>query len=469
MNTFQTCFISFLIRFRRFCLSSILLQICFFSSYLLASVPKEGSLIRDAEIEDVLKSYIEPLFKAAKLNTNNLQLFIIHSNTVNAFAMAGSKIGVHTAFLLKAKSASQLIGVFAHETAHIADNHIIRGIDAFEKSLLQGLIGTISGLGAVFAGRPDAGMAILLGSQELAKSNFLKFSRTQEGSADQGAARILDSLGYSSQGIFEFLQILRNNDLLAEQYIDPYAITHPLTSERIDFFQTHLSRSPHANAQLPKEFEENFQRIQVKLAAFTLSPAKTFAAFKPTDSSLLARYGRSIAYLQNSQIDEALSQVNSLLRDYPQDAFFWDLKGQILFESGKIREAACAYERAVELRPDIPLLRTSFAHALLESGDQSQLDKVHGELLRAKTEESDNPLIYRLLAVYYGKKGEVGLAALSLAEMSLEIGDLKIAEEQAKRSIQLLKSKPTDLSRAKEVLQEVKRLKAQNSDFRFPI
>lgn len=428
---------------------------------LLASpMPSEGSLIRDAEIEDILKSYTDPLFEAAGLNPKSLHLYIINSKEVNAFAMGGARIAIHTGLLLKATSALQVIGVLAHETAHIAGNHIIRGIDAYEKALLQGLIGAIGGLAIGIAGNPEAGMGVLLGSQEMIERGLLKFTRSQEGAADQGAARFLDSLGYSSQGLLEFMEILRKDDALTEQNVDPYALTHPLKTERIDFFRAHLSRSPHTNASLPVKFENDFNRLQVKLAAFTLSPIKVLAQFKPADISLLARYGRAIAYFQNSQIEKSLLEINALLKEFPQDAFFWDLKGQILFESGKIQDATKAYEKAVQLRPDIPLLRVNLAHALVESGDKTQLEKAFTELLRAKTEEPDNPFTYRLLAIYYGHKGQTGLAALSLAEMALEVGDLKTAEQQAKRSLHFLKDDATHKIRAKDILEEVKRLKA---------
>jgi len=434
---------------------------------LSASVPVEGALIRDAEIEDVLKSYTDPLFKAAQLNPKSIRLFVINSKVVNAFAMAGGRIAINTGLLLKATTALQVIGVLAHETAHVAGTHIIRGLDAYEKALLQGLIGTLGSLAVGLAGSPEAAMAILLGSQEMAKQGLLKFTRTQESSADQGAARYLDSLGYSSQGLLEFMKILRKDDLLAEQYLDPYALTHPLTSERIDFFRAHLGRSPHAKSLLPIEFENNFKRIQVKIAAFTESPAKTLARFDPADSSLLARYGRAVAYFQNSQINESMMEIESLLKEFPQDAFFWDLKGQILFESGKIKEAARIYEKAVKLRPDIPLLRINWAHALIESEDKAQVERAFSELLRAKTEEPDNPFTYRLLAICYGKKGETGLAALSLAEMALAVEDLKTAEEQAKRSLYFLKNDPINQTRAKDILEEVKRLKKLESMFSF--
>ncbi|MBI2707459.1 MAG: M48 family metallopeptidase [Proteobacteria bacterium] len=434
------------------------------SAKLVASPAlSDESLIRDAEIEYVLKSYTKPIFEVAQLNPNSLHLYVINSNVVNAFAMGGGRIAINTGLLLKAKSALQVIGVLAHETAHIADNHVIRGTDAIEKALLQSLIGTLGGIAVSVAGRPDAGMGIMMGSQEMAMRGYLKFSRTQEGSADQGAAKYLDALKWSSLGCLQFMELLRKDDFISEQQLDPYVLTHPLISERLDFFRAHLSTSPHAQATLPDPFEENFKRIQVKLIAFTQSPVKIFARFKPTDTSLLARYGRSIAYFQNAQVDEALKELDSLLKEFPQDAFFWDLKGQILFESGKIKDAILAYEKAVELRPDIPLLHVNFAHSLIEGGNNAHLEKAYSALLRARTEEPDNPFIYRLLAIYYGKKEKTGLAALCLSEMAFEIGDLDKAEQQAKRALHFLKEDAPNKARANDILEEVKRLRKRES------
>src|SRR5260370_15236651 len=110
---------------------------------LASSSLSEGALIRDAEIEEVLKSYTTPLFEAAQLNPKSLHLYVINSQAVNAFAMGGGRIAINTGLISKATSALQVIGVLAHKTAHIADNHIISGMNAYQKALLQGLIGTM--------------------------------------------------------------------------------------------------------------------------------------------------------------------------------------------------------------------------------------------------------------------------------------------------------------------------------------
>jgi predicted Zn-dependent protease len=426
----------------------------------------EQSLIRDAEIEDVLKSYITPIFNAAKLDPKSLHLYVIYSKDVNAMAMGGGKIGVFTGLILRATSALQIIGVLAHETAHLVGHHTVKGGEAYEQALLQHLLGTLGGIvaGTVLK-NPELGQAILMGSEDIAMRGLLKFSRTQEGSADQGATRFLDSLQWSSRGLLEFLEMLHKDDFLIARDLDPYLITHPPTPERSDFLRNHVSKSLYAKAPLPEPFEENFKRIKTKIGAFTESLPKTLSRFKPTDNSLFARYARAIAYSQASQETEALEELDSLLTDYPKDAFFWDLKGQILFESGKIQEAIAAYEKAISFRPEIPLLRLNLAHALLESGNEKFLEKIYTELLRVRMEEPDNPFTYHLLAIYYGKTGKTGLAALSLAEMSLEIGNLPQAEKQAKRALHLLKGDEVNRQHATRVLEEVEKLKEKESSW----
>ncbi len=134
-----------------------------------------------------------------------------------------------------------------------------------------------------------------------------------------------------------------------------------------------------------------------------------------------------------------------------------------MFDEGKIKLAIAAYEKAVSLRPDIPLLRLNLAHTLIESNDRNNIEKAYQELLRVKTEEPDNPFAYHLLAIYYGKQGKTGLAALSLAEMAFEVENLEFAEQQAKRALHFLKEDKKNHARAKEILEEVERLKNRES------
>ena len=139
-------------------------------------------------------------------------------------------------------SASEVIGVFAHETAHIADGHMIRTVDAIENAQMQTLLGTLlGGVVGLAAGQPDLAVGMILGNMEMAKGIFLKHSRVQEGAADQGALRYLDKLGWSANGLLSFMRKLQAYDprRLSD---DIYLYTHPLTQERVAAFLHHVQQ-----------------------------------------------------------------------------------------------------------------------------------------------------------------------------------------------------------------------------------
>lgn len=176
-------------------------------------------------------------------------------------------------------------------------------------------------------------------------------------------------------------------------------------------------------------------------------------------STLIDRYARTIAYHRSSQFDEALKEIDDLLKDHPKDYAFWDLKGQILFESGKANEAAKAYATAVSLQPTNALLRQLYAQALIESTSPNALEKAEQELLRATSDEPLSSFAWHLLAVVYGKTDRTGLAALALAEQNLLEGKFDVSESQAKRALHFLGEDAQKSQRAKDILADIKRVK----------
>lgn len=431
-----------------------------FTLWEIALAEKEN-FIRDAEIEDVLKSYVEPLFEAASLNPKNANIYIVNSSLVNASATFGHTMFINTGLLLKAKSAEQVVGVLAHETAHIAKGHLVHRFKKLENLSFHSLLGLIGGIALGAAGQPEAGVSLILGSSHIAERAFLHFNRSQEGAADQGAIKILEKLNWPARGLLEFMEMLSYDELLSDELKDPYVLTHPLSQIRVDFFRDYLSQNSQEKTSLPKGFEEKFQRIKTKIAAFIQTPGKTLLQYKENDKSSYARYARSIAHMKRGDLAAALENVNSLLEEFSKDAFFWDLKGQILFENGKLQEAANCYKRALELKPHIPYLRVLWAQTLLAQEDNKFLQVALTELLRAKTEEKNDPLTWRLLAVVYGKLNQSAEASLCLAELALLQGDFKEAKKQAKRSLQH-HAVSTEKLRAEEIIQEVERIEEKN-------
>lgn len=413
---------------------------------------KEGTVIRDSEIEDMLKDYIDPLFRVSGLTPGSENIILIIDPQLNAAATVGNIIIIHSGFILQAKSPWDIIGVLAHETGHIASHHVARFEDTQKRllvpTLLTGLLGAVAGAAA---GGPEGGAAGVLGSVHAANRSMLQHTRGQEGSADAAGLRYLEALHWSSKGLYQVLDTLKGQELLLTANQDPYVQSHPLTQDRLNNIKQHISKSPYTNAPLPPTFEEKFQRVQTKLKAFLTPPAKTLQTYPVSQTSFLARYARAIAYLKQNQTDKSLEEINALLTEFPNDPYFWELKGQILFIGGRVKESVEPYKKALSLRPKDFLLKIDLAQALLESNASQNFQEAATLLKKLTQEDPDEPSSWRLLAIAQGKLNDLGNAALSLAEYFVRIKDKKQATIQSKKALSLLSPSSPAYLRAQDI------------------
>jgi predicted Zn-dependent protease len=286
----------------------------------------------------------------------------------------------------------------------------------------------------------------------------MSFSVSQEATADHAALTYLDRSGQSARGLLKFFEVLRADEPLGGEPTDPWARTHPLTEERIEYVRHHVETSRYANAPDPSGFAELLKRVQVKLHAFLDDPSATLRAYPESDQSLDARYARAIAYYRIPRLDKALSAVDGLIRDFPDNPYYRELKGQMLFENGRIRDAIAPYGEAVKLAPKAALIRISLAQAYVESGDPALNKRAIAYLNDATQAEGRDGMVWRLLATAYGRDNQLGMAALSLAEEALADAKKKDAEQQAQRAKQLLQRSTAAYERAEEIKREAERL-----------
>lgn len=392
------------------------------------------SFIRDAETENTIRAYVTPLLLAARLEPSAVRIFIVNSKSLNAFVAAGQNLFINTGLIMRAKDASEVIGVLAHETGHIAGGHLIRSTQALKNASASTILGYILGGAAVIAGRPDVGAAVISGSQNAAIRTYLKFSRTQESAADRAAVRYLDQTRQSSGGMLAFMKTLGEQELLSVSRQDAYVRTHPLTRDRIGFLEHHVSQSRYTNVPTPEKFKKAHARMVAKLRAFTQRKRRTFRNYPESDTSLPARYARAIAYFRSAGTEKALGIMGALIAEKPSDPYFHELKGQILFENGRIGEAIPAYQKAVELLPGSALIMTDLAKAQIEINDPEMRNRAIRHLNAAIELEPKRPFTWRLLATAEGKNGNMVESWRALAEEALLVGRLDRAIGLAKRS-----------------------------------
>ena len=405
-----------------------------------AAADDTPGFIRDAEIENIIRTWWTPIILAAGLDPQAVHIYLVNDPTLNSFVAGGQNLFLNTGTLAaQRKPQPDRRHHGPRDRPHRRRASVAqRAGDARTPPSRASSPWRPAPRSAVVGHSPDAGAAAVLGGAGVSERSFLSFSVTQEASADHAAMTFLDRAHLSARGLLEFFGILEKEEMLAGQREDPYLRTHPLTRDRINYVRDHVEHSQWSNVPDPPDWIAMHKLMKAKLAAFLDAPSQTLAAYKEDDNSVPARYARAIAYYRIPQLKNALELIDGLIKDAPNDPYFQELKGQMLFENGRVKDAIAPYERAVALKPDSALLRIELAQVELESDDASQVPKALAFLNGATPFEGDNADLWRLLAIAYGRSGNMGMAALSLAEQGMADGDFNAARQEAARAIKLL-------------------------------
>ncbi len=418
------------------------------------------SIIRDTEVEAIFKEWTLPVLKAAQMNPDSVNIILVQSPQINAFVAGGANIFFYTGLLEKTDGPGEIIGVFAHELGHITGSHLINTRDALERASYESILGTVLGVGAaILGGGGDAATAVIAGSNSMAERRFLAHSRVNESSADQAALSFFETASLNPTGLGTFLQKLQNEELLPTSQQSEYVRTHPLTSDRINTVEVRVAKSAHKDQSFPALWIEQHARMKAKLIGFT-APGRVAWEYDDKDTSIPARYARAIAAYREDHVEEALQQIDALLKDEPQNPYFFELKGQMLVDFSRIEEALPPYRTSIDLLPDAPLLRIALAHALIESGDRpDRLKEAIGHLQRAARKETRSTRIHRLLAIAHGRLGDETTAKLHLAEEAVLQRRIPYAKAQAQAVLASASPESSQYLRAKDLLTYIETLK----------
>jgi predicted Zn-dependent protease len=417
------------------------------------------NIIRDTEIENTLAAYGKPLFEAGGLPPQSITIRMVNDDSINAFVTQGNMMFFHTGLLLRAQNSNEVIGVMAHETGHIAAGHAVTFGDNVATASTTALLATLLGVAAgVASGNPDVGMAMALGGQGTAMRLLFSFSRGQESGADQFAIRVLNETQQSPKGLYEFFNRLAGQELLITDRQDPYVRTHPLTRERMGTVRNAVEVSPYADKPSDPKLDREHNRMLAKLFAFLKPQVTTLQKYPETDKSPDARYAQSIAYYRRGQLDKALPLIDGLIAEFPNDPYYWELKGQMLLENSRVKEAVVAYRRSVQLLPSAPLILVSMAHAMVETGEPEYAKEAQAALSAALAQDPDDPFAWDLAAKSYLQSDQPGLSAYAAAERALLLGQFADVVRYSRDAEKLLEKDTPTWYR----LQDIK-VTAQNS------
>ncbi len=412
------------------------------------------TLIRDAEIEHTIRVYSTPLFQAAGLSPQSIDVYLIQDKTLNAFVTGGSKMFLNTGLLMRADNPSQVIGVIAHETGHIAGGHLVGRIEELKTAQWKALAATLLGIGAAVAtGQGAAAGAATSGGYDVAVKGLLSYTRSQEQSADQAAVTYLRGTEQSPEGLLEFMEILGDQEALLSSSQDPYLRSHPLTRDRVSFLEQAVRESPYTGVPSAPELVEMHERMRAKLIGFLEPPRSVNRRYPPEDQSIPARYAHSISKFRSGYVDQSLDLIDGLIAERPNDPYFNELKGQILLENGRVAEALPAYQKAVDILPEEPQLRLRLAETQTQLNTPEQDKAALENISRVLAHEPNNATAWRLAAIAHGRLGDKGMTTLSLAEMNFARGNWGEAVGQAERAQKILPENSPAWVRASDLSQ----------------
>jgi predicted Zn-dependent protease len=394
-------------------------------------------LIRDAEIEQLMRDYTRPILRAAGLAQQNIQVTIINDRGFNAFVMDGRRIFINSGALMDAQVPNEIIGVLAHESGHIAGGHLSRLRQQLATAQTASIIALLLGVGAAVAARSGAAgnpAAAILGPQEAIRRSLLSYIRAQEEQADRGGVKFLTATGQSAKGMYTTFKRLGDEILFAAHSADPYLQSHPMPMERVLALETIAKSSPFWDKMDPPELQLRHDLMRAKLAGFLDRGGTVARRYPMSDESLPARYARAIATYRHAGLRSAIAQIDGLIQTQPNNPYFHELKGQALLEGAKSAEAIAPLRQAVKLAPHPALIQIMLAQALIATNNSKAADEAVALLRAALAQEPESPDGYMQLAMAYGRKGDLAQADLASAQAAFTRGDAMTARQLAARA-----------------------------------
>ena len=400
-------------------------------------------ILRDAEIEQLLRDYTRPILRVAGLEKQNIQVAIINNGSFNAFVADGRRIFVNYGALMQSQTPNQLIGVLAHETGHLAGGHLSKLREQMARAQTSMIVAMLLGVGAMVAGAKggssngsasNIGAAALSAPQALFQSTMLSYQRQQEENADRAGVKFLNETQQSSKGMYETFKRFSSDSLFAARGADPYQQSHPMPRERVAALEEFARSSPYWDKKDDAALQLRHDLMRAKTSGFMEQRDTVMRRYPSSDTSLPARYARAIATYRHGDLRDAVAQIDGLIAVQPNNAYFHELKGQALLEGGKPAEAVAPLRRASQLAGSAPLIEMMLGQAMVASDNKATTDEAIRILRAAVARESEAPIGYVQLALAYGRKGDYAEADLASAQAAFLRGDNKTARDLASRA-----------------------------------
>jgi len=278
---------------------------------IMLQIRNDVDYLDDPVLLEYLNALGERIAAASADPSRHFDFFIVRDGSINAFALPGGHIGVHTGLISTTRNESELASVIAHEIGHVTQKHIARMVDSQKSAGLATLLALAV---AILAARSNSQIseAAIVGSQAASLQNQLNFTRENEREADRAGFQTLVAAGFSPQGMATFFERLQAEGRVSETNAPAYLRTHPLTFQRIADIQDRLGSTPYH--QVADSVEFAFVRARIQAAEGGAHDAvRRFEAIVSEQPTPAAWYGLAQASLRAGDMARAEQALDAAL------------------------------------------------------------------------------------------------------------------------------------------------------------
>ncbi len=406
---------------------------------MMRQIKHSGKLVEDPLLTGYINDIGKKILAGSEQRADSFTFFIVDDPSINAFAMPGGYIGIHTGLLLASRNEGELASVLAHEIAHVTQHHLARG---YEKASQMNLPLTAAVIAAILLGgsNPQAANAALASSTAAASQMQLNYSRDYEQEADRVGMQYLAGSGYDPHNMPSFFQRLYEETRLYGGNAPEFLLTHPVTESRIADSLGRASQYPTA----PMRDESHFMLLKAKLTVLTTRDKQALLAHygakqeaQQDTGSYITRFSQAIALFQVGRREKALHQLQGLVKEQPERIILIDTYAQALLNAEKLQVAIDLLNRGLSHYPYNTVLSLRLAEVLLAADKTEQARSL---LTRFILKHPDSATGHRLLAKAETRLGNEGAAHLAMSRhyyLTYETDESLKQLELAKKSGQL--------------------------------
>ncbi|SIN77453.1 beta-barrel assembly-enhancing protease [Halodesulfovibrio marinisediminis] len=380
-------------------------------------------IIEDPEIVSYVEGVLDRLQEHIPPQPFPFEVNVIVDDTLNAFAVPGGYVFVHTGMLLEMEHESELAGVLAHELAHITQRHIAKRIEKSQKVQLISLVGMLAGavLGATTESGSNVTGGLITGSMAAGQAALLNYSRDDEREADHMGLIYLTEAGYNPKGLANSFAKIRKRKWQSGSNMPTYLSTHPAVEERQDYLADRVASLPKDLQDRP-ENDTKFKRVQTLVRSQFTDPATALTYFAKQEQTPLILMGQGIAAARINKVKQAADFFERAVEGAPKDYLVLREAGKFHYTKGDTNKAIFLLQKAAVRNPDDLMTLFYYARLLNDKGDSKTAATYYQKILQVLPEDSEVHFFYGKML---GQSGDEFNGHLHLAYSALYRNDAK--------------------------------------------